>query len=251
MSSIENIPEVEIIETEEIELKNPLILTGFSGPGLVGLIANRHIIEQLDLQEIAYIKTRHIRPAVVFIDGTLRHPFRIYANKDGDLCVIICEIPFNYKGIFPISSKIVDWTEKHDAKEIIILGSIALRGIPKERKTYFIAGPERSKDFDNNDSEAVSSGIIQGIAGGLLNECLARKISGLALLTPAPSFMPDPEGAATVIQKINKFYDLNVNVEDLLNKADDIKQRLKEMAQKHKKIREEDNKGQTPQGLYA
>jgi uncharacterized protein len=249
--SIENIPEIEIKETNKIDLKNPLILTGFSGPGLIGLIANRHIIDQLNMNEIGYIRTKHIRPAVVFIDGILKHPFRIYANDYGDLCSIICEIPFSYDGIFPIASKILDWVEKHNTKEMVILGGIPVRGIHRERKTFFIAGPEKSRNLENNNTEAVSSGIIQGIAGGILNECLARKLSGIALLTPAPSFMPDPEGAATVLKKINEYYDLDINLDKLLEKADEIKNKLKEVAKRHKQIREEEDKGTTPKGLYA
>jgi len=51
-------------------------------------------------------------------------------------------------------------------------------------------------------------GVIGGIAGGILNECWTRKITGVAFLTPAIAFAPDPEGAVALIEVINRVYAL-------------------------------------------
>ena len=131
MSRKNEIPEVNIVETEKAELKEPLVILGFAGAGLVGGIAVTHIIDQLKMKKIAYVRSRHMPPAVVFMDGQLRHPFRIYSGKEGKLCAIVCEIPLRSDGLYPIASTLLDWAEEKGARELVVLEGAPVRGIPK------------------------------------------------------------------------------------------------------------------------
>jgi len=70
-----DVPEVEVIEHQKVDLQDPLVVLGFAGHGLVGGIAVSHIIDQLKMKEIAHVRSRYIPPAVVFMDGKLRHAF--------------------------------------------------------------------------------------------------------------------------------------------------------------------------------
>ncbi len=85
-------PEAEVFETKKVELKNPIIFAGFVGAGLVGPVAINHIIEKLKMEEIGVMRSKYLPPSTVFMRGRLRHPFRFYANQDGTICAIICEI---------------------------------------------------------------------------------------------------------------------------------------------------------------
>jgi uncharacterized protein len=90
--------------------------------------------------------------------------------------------------------------------------------------------------------KSAHAGIIHGIAGTILNECLTRKITGAAFLVPTVAFMPDPEGAATLIDTLNRVYNLNVETKALLKKAEEIKQKLKEVAKRHQRMRKLEEK---------
>ena len=57
--------------------------------------------------------------------GILRHPFRFYANKEGTICTIICEITLRMEGLYSLVSAILDWAEKNGSKEIVILDGVA------------------------------------------------------------------------------------------------------------------------------
>jgi len=46
-------PEAEVYEINKVNLKNPIIFTGFVGAGLVGPIAIECMIEKLQMKEIA------------------------------------------------------------------------------------------------------------------------------------------------------------------------------------------------------
>jgi uncharacterized protein len=243
LSERAEIPDVEILQTEEeATLKKPLVIVGFAGAGLVGGIAVSHIIDQLEMKEIAHLRSQHMPPAVVFMDGKLRHPFRIHSNTEGNLCVVVCEIPLRSYGIHPIASALLDWGEEKKVRELVVLDGVAVRGIPKKRRSFCVAEPEKLKDCEEKGVKSAHAGIIHGIAGAILNECLTRKIMGAAFLVPAVAFMPDPEGAATLIDTLNRVYNLNVETKALLKKAEEIKQKLKEVAKRHQRMRKLEEK---------
>lgn len=247
-----SVPEVSVVETDKIELTEPIIILGFAGPGLVGGIAVSHIIEQLGMKEIAHVRSRYMSPAVVFFDGKLRHPFRIYSDDGGKLCAIVCEIPLRNSGAYPIASALLDWAEEKGAKELIVLEGIPVDGIPIDRKTFCAAEANKIKEYEAKGVGMVSAGMIYGIAGSILNECLTRKISGVAFLTPAFSSLPDPEAAATIIETLNQVFELKVNTQELLNKADKLKQELNEVAQNRQRIARGETERDSPEDrLYA
>ena len=71
----------------------PTIICSFPGAGMVGTICTGYIIEQLELHQIAFVDSRFTLPGVIYIGEKLRHPFRLYSNPDGRLCVINCNWP--------------------------------------------------------------------------------------------------------------------------------------------------------------
>jgi uncharacterized protein len=244
------LPEVRITQTAEIELKQPLVVVGFAGAGLVGGIAVSHIIDQLKMKEIAHLQSRYMPAAAVFFDGKLRNPFRIHSNREGDFCVVVCEVPLRSYGIYPIASALLDWAEEKNVRELVVLDGVAVRGIPKKHESFCVAEPEKLKDCEEKGVKSARAGIIQGIAGAILNECLTRKIIGVAFLVPAVAFMPDPEGAASLIETLNHVYDLNINTKVLFQKAEEIKQKLKKVAQRHQTIRKAEEKKGNSEETY-
>lgn len=252
LSKKAEIYDAEIVETKKVELIEPLAILGFAGRGgLVGGIAVSHIIDKLKMKEIGYVRSRYMPPAVVFMNGRLRHALRLYCNNEGDLCAIVCELPLRSDGLYPIASALLDWAEEKKVKELVVLEGIPVRGIPKERKTFCVAESEKRKECEKKGLKMLQAGIIHGIAGSVLNECLSREITGMAFLTPAVAFLPDPEGAAVLIDALNDVYGLKVNTKDLLTSAEDIKQRLKEVAKRHQRMRKAEEKRGVPKSIYV
>jgi len=52
-------PEAEVFEIKKRELKSPVIFAGFVGAGLVGPVAINHIIEKLEMDEIAVMRSKY------------------------------------------------------------------------------------------------------------------------------------------------------------------------------------------------
>ncbi len=244
------IPEVEVVKSGEIALNEPLVILGFAGAGLVGGIAVSHIIHQLKMKEVAHVRSRYIPPAVVFMEGKLRHPFRIYSDKTGKLCAVVCEIPLRSDGVYPIASVLLEWIESHGAKELVVLEGAPVEGFPRNRQTYCAAEVEKIRECEQKGVRKISAGIVQGIAGSILDECLARRITGVVFLTHAVAFLPDPEGAAVLIETLNNVYGLKIDTKELFTRAEEIKQNLREVADSHKKMREAEEKRGVPERVY-
>ena len=224
-------PEAEIFEIKKVDLKSPLIFAGFVGAGLVGPIAVGHMIEKLGMKEIGYMRSKHLPPSTVFMRGRLRHPFRFYANKEGTVCAVICEITLRMEGVYTIVAAILDWAKEKGSNEIIILDGVASN--EHDQKAYCAAEEDLCRVMADKNINIIPHGFITGIPGGILNECLIREIRGVALLVKANKLLPDPEAAVTLIEAVNKMYEMQIDVSDLKKEKERIGAELEELSQKY------------------
>ena len=226
----------QIYEIEKTVLKTPIIFAGFVGAGLVGPLSVGYMIEKLKMKEIAYLRSRHLPPSTVFMQGRLRHPFRLYSNNDGTICAVICEITLPF-GLHDIVNTILDWAEKKGSHEIVILDGVASK--THDGKAFCAAEEDLCRVMESNDINMIPQGFITGVAGGLLNECLMRPIQGITLLVKANDKGADPLAAATLLDAVNRAYGLNINTSDLRKKKKRIGADFKELSDKyteHRKI---------------
>ena len=226
----------EVYEIKKTVLKSPIIFAGFVGAGLVGPLSVGHIIDKLKMEEIGYLRSRHLPPSTVFIQGRLRHPFRLYSNNDGTICAIICEITLPF-GLHDIVSTILNWAEKNGSHEIVILDGVA--ATTHDNKAFCAAEEDLCRVMEGNDIKMIPQGFITGVAGGLLNECLVRKIQGVTLLVKASEKGADPLAAATLVEAVNRAYNMNIDTTDLRKDKKKIGADFKELSDKyveHKKI---------------
>ena len=227
----------QVFEIKKTVLKSPIVFAGFVGAGLVGPLSVGYMIDKLKMEEIAYLRSRHLPPSTVFMQGRLRHPFRLYSNSDGTICAIICEITLRAEGLYDVVSTILDWAEKNGSHEIVILDGVA--SATHDEKAFCAAEADLCRVMEEHGIQMIPQGFIIGISGGILNECLIRKIKGVTLLVKADETMPDTLAAVTLIEAINKVYGINVDTQDLKKQKVQIGNELKELSNKyseHKKI---------------
>ena len=229
-------PDAQVYEVKKIQLRNPIIFAGFVGAGLAGSLAVGYMINKLKMQEIGFMRSKYLPPSTVFIQGTLRHPFRFYANEEGTICAIICEITLMMEGLYAISSEILEWAEEKGSNEIVILDGVASKET-HDNKAFCAAEEDLCRVMADKDISMIPQGFITGIPGGILNECLVRKIRGVTLLVKADPKMPDPLAAATLVEAVNRAYDTNIDTSDLRNQKEQLGQDFKELSDKYAQAR--------------
>ena len=225
-----------IIEDLTIEIqKGATFVLGFAGIGLIGPIVANTLIEQItDIVEIGFITSEYLPPISVFYAGVLKHPFRLLYSSKHNLIVGICEVPFQIPTAYnDLSKTICNWALSEDvmAKEIIIFQGIPQRGIIDEYPVYYAAEEVMMEKLEKFGITKVEKGIIVGPEATVLNEALTNRLNAFALFTPVLE-IPTPEGAASILEVLNKMYNLTIDTAPLIEQGKEIKAKMLELAQK-------------------
>ena len=226
--------------------KKPTLVVGFPGAGLVGSISANYLIEKMNLQQIAFVDSDYVLPTVIYIGGRLRHPFRIYSNKERTLYIMVCEAPVMPVGINSIMDLIATWALRYDIGEVIVLDGIASPGLPALDRTpeilrsnftdeVDIAPASSKKPLQADDTSVdlkkkpkVRSAVIAGLSAGVLEACLSSNIACTGILIPTTSGVPDPEGAAILLETLSEIPNvpMEVDVGPLRKEGEAIKKQL-------------------------
>jgi len=225
-----------VIDDLSVEIKEgATFVLGFAGIGLIGPIVANTLIEQLtDIKEIGFITSEYLPPISVFYAGVLKHPFRLLYSPKHNLIVGICEVPFQIPNAYnDLSKTICNWALSEDvrAKEIIIFQGIPQRGIVDEYPVYYAAEEAMLEHLEKFGISKVEKGIIVGPEATVLNEALTNRLNAFALFTPVLE-IPTPEGAASILEVLNKMYELTIDTASLIEQGKEIKAKMLELAQK-------------------
>ena len=216
--------EVEIKESISLDNKKPVIINGLPEIGLVGSIASMHLIDSLKLKDVGFLKSDLFSPVVVIHNKRPLEPARIYANDS--MVLFLSEIALPPEAIYPLTKTLIDWYEEKDPEIVVFLGGfpVSNRETIEEPKIIGVASDEKSEEILNkNGIEILEEGFIAGPYGLLVNECRARGIPAIYLMSEAHLGIPDPEAAASVIKALNNIFDLNVDVAELIKKGEEIR----------------------------
>jgi len=262
-------------DINKLQKNKSILIAGFPGPGLVGSISTSYIIDKLNMHQIACVESEYISPGVIYVDGKLRHPFRLYANKEGNVCVLVCEAPIIINGIHSVLNTVMDWAIKNTIQEVLVLDGIPVQGIPRPDRQPIILGssemdenitdniknnnnknaekdvslPNTHHDVTSNlnrntigDSNKKYTTFIGGISGGLLSACLSYQIPCAAILVPSSSGIPDPEGASILIESYNsiiKDENLKINPDQLKEQGQLLKKQLEQIIKSEQEQRDQ------------
>lgn len=216
------------------------------------------------MHQIACVESEFIVPGVIYIAGKIRHPFRLYSNQEGNVCVLVCEAPIMIHGIHSVLDTVVKWVRDNEVREVIVLEGIPVEGIPdSSRKPMILSSDIRGDNNDSlykddteekKDSSSSSSNttFIAGISGGLLSSCLSNGIACKALLISASSGIPDPEGAAILIESISNITDNDslkrIDAQQLREKGAILKRRMTETIRAVREQQFREHQEQSPTG---
>jgi len=218
---------VKIIN-EPLKSKNPLVIEGFPGIGLVGNITCQHIIEEFGMKYMGSIDSRYFPPLAVLFNGIVYMPVRIYEAAEKEIVVVISDIPIHPSASYDISKVLVDWMQKINVRNIVSIAGIATT--TGERRVFGGSTSPELLEKIKDKTEIFQVGTISGISGSIMTECYLRRLPAISLLGETPSPNPDPRAAVQVITVLNKIYDLAIDTEKLLAQADQIELELSKLA---------------------
>src|SRR5665811_1913335 len=148
---------INLIIEEGVSSKNPVILEGFPGIGLVG-----------------NIESRLFPPITVLYGGIVHAPVRIYEDTQNEFIVVLSDILIHPMTAYDIGKAITSWAQSLNARLNIPIAGIATM---REQRTVFAAATGAEQlNLVKDKTETLVTGSISGIAGSLMNESYISKL---------------------------------------------------------------------------
>jgi uncharacterized protein (TIGR00162 family) len=212
-----------IKQLEKPELKDPVLLEGLPGIGLVANIAVAYLIRKLDAKKFAEVQVVSFPDmSVTDKDGFLKSPFcHLYYHKANSVCgrdLILLygnTQALTRRGQYELCGCILDIAENHGCNYVITLGGYRPgRKVTGPTLYYAASDLETAREAANLGAQKLS-GQIYGVAGLLVGLGALREMKSFCLLAETQGTSLDIKAAREVLKAISKPLELRLNLDDL------------------------------------
>jgi len=214
--------------------KNPIMIHGFPGFGLVGTIATEFLIEHLQVEQIGKITMEEMPAAVAIHNNKMVDPFGIFHNKKYNI-VILHAIAATQGFEWKLAGFVVDLAKKLQAKEVI-----SLEGLGSETETmksfFYTTDARKNAKLKKVGIQPLKEGIIMGVTGALLLKAQGFPLT--CIFSETHSNLPDSKAAAKIIEELDKYLGLKVDYKPLLAQAENFEEKLQGLMKKGVKATE-------------
>ena len=212
-----------------------VLITGLPGIGNIGKIAVDFMIDELKAKKV-YEFFSHSMPHSVFVneDNLVDLPKIELYNYKKILFLAGDVQPTDEPSCYAFCEKILDIFEKRKGKEIITLGGIGLRKIPKTPQIYCTGNDEKiikkyKKGVKLNPEVFGVVGPIMGVAGLLLGLAKKRNIPAISMLAETfahPAYV-GLRGSKSILEILDKKLELKLDLKNLDKEIDTIEEQVK------------------------
>lgn len=205
--------------------KNPIIIEGFPGYGLVGTIATEFLIKHLDAKPIGSIRVEEIQPVIAVHHGEAVEPLGIYyATKTN---IVLLHALTAVKGIeWELADILARMVKDLKVKEIISIEGIGSSMGDATSRAFYMGSNKKLKTIG---IDALREGIIMGVTGALL---LRKDLPMTCFFAETHSKLPDSRAAAKIIQVLDQYLGLDVDFKPLIEQAEKFELKLKALLEK-------------------
>ncbi|MBW2984353.1 PAC2 family protein [Candidatus Woesearchaeota archaeon] len=212
--------------------KNPIIVEGFPGFGLVGTIASEFLIDHLKTEQIGKITFEEMPPMVAIHENQVVEPLGIFYSKKYNV-VVLHAITASAGFEWQFADALADIAKQLDAREVISLEGVgSAEETTEEKAFYFTSDEKKKKVFEKYGIEPLKEGIIMGVTGAVLLKADGLPVS--CIFAETHTNLPDSKAAAKVIEVLDKYLGLEVDPKPLLQQAEKFEQKLKGLLTKSK-----------------
>jgi uncharacterized protein (TIGR00162 family) len=244
-----------IVFLKKIEAKNPVLLTGLPGIGLVGKICVDYLLKQFKAEKIAEIFSDSFPPSVHTFDSQIELiKDELYYCKINNEDFLFLAGPVQPSLDASLSSAqehyefaraIVEAVAPLGVKEIYTLAGINVGDARMVKEPgIVVAATSKKMIADLKKIGAITQkhdGLISGVAGLLLGIAKEKKIEGACLMgeTNASLIYGDHGAAKKLIEFLVKLFGFNVKMEEIEKESKNIEKAFTQLA---KQFEQEEDK---------
>ncbi|WP_458205341.1 proteasome assembly chaperone family protein [Haladaptatus sp. NG-SE-30] len=242
------------VVADDVKLDTPTLVEGLPGLGLVGKIATDHLVETFDMTYYASIGCEGIPRIAVYEGGSrkLLPPVRLYVDEERDLVALRSDVPVSPNAAPEFANCVTSWVRSHDATPLYLSGLPHKKQADQVPTLYGVATGTAGTLLDDHDiGSPQETGAVSGPTGALLHRATSDEIDAIGLIVQSDPQFPDPEAARILIQKgIGPIADVEVNTDDLVDRAEDIRQQKEQLAQRMQQADEEESSQAQPLRMF-
>jgi len=232
-----------IKEFAKADVKNPVLIEGLPGLGLVGKIAIKYMVKQLKAEKFAYLYSPHF-PYFVLVSKKgnvrlLRGTFYFWKNKNGkgDLMFFTGDSQAQtIEGQYEIANHILNFAKHCGAKMIVTIGGYRMEAKGKPKVVAAATDRELLNTALQAGAEISPTGSpIVGTAGLILGMAHFKSIESICLLGETRGYLPDPKSAKSVLEVLQSMLGFQLDLSGLdeeISKAEKMVTRLQKIEEK-------------------
>ncbi|SEH14431.1 uncharacterized protein SAMN04487967_1598 [Natronorubrum sediminis] len=240
------------LQGEEADLEDPVFVEGFPGLGLVGKIATDHLVRELEMRYYASVDCSGLPGIGVYRSGerTAQPPVRLYVSEEHDLFALQSDTPIASGAVHTVADCLTEWIVSQEATPIY------LSGLPAEREgrpaVYGVGTGSADELLADHDIDLPpEDGVVTGPTGALVNRAIHRNYESIGLVVESDPQFPDPEAASALLEDgVMPLAGLEINVQDLVDRAEEIREKREQFAQQMQQIGQEGSTQAQPLRMY-
>jgi len=235
----------------DIDLTGATLVEGLPGAGLVGKIAADHLVDTFEMPCVGGLHCDGIPEVAVYHsdDSELMPPVRFYADADRDLLVLQSDVPISPQRATGFADCVTSFVAEHD------ITPFYLSGLPEEKdgspELYGVAAGDAGDRLDEAGIVPPrQGGLVSGPTGALLAQTQRQDLDAVGLIVETEAQFPDPESSRVIISGgIEPLTGIEVPTDDLVERAEEIREAREQLAQQMQQADEESSQAQPIRGF--
>ncbi len=227
---------IELIKLKDVRPRNPVLVQGVPGLGLVGKIAANYLIESLESEKIAVIYSDYLplpdgSSGVRIEEEDIVPPsYDLYLAKGDnlDLIILTSEVQPTIFGQYEIGELVLDYAIQLGVKIVITMGGY-VPGSPEVKGVFACSNDEEfMRRLNEVGVKPLTGGYVTGAAGLLVGLADLKGLTSACLLGTTNGAFPDPKASKMVLEALSKLFKFGIDLEKLEREAEIAAEVMKE-----------------------
>lgn len=225
--------------------EEPTLVEGLPGHGLVASIAVDLLNDQLDLTHCGNITSEAFPPVATFDDGLVQDLVRVYGCGSPAVMTLQSDLTIPEQAYEPLSRVVIEEVAEEIHRAIFVAAAPASSEDELGQVTGIATTQEVRDELEAADIPiADERGVVGGVTGALVRQCYQADVPASLLVVRAHPQLPDPRAAKSVVENaLEPLVDFDVDTSPLDEQAEEIQQRMKQVARQFQQAQRAADKG--------
>ena len=233
--------EIEVVQTDEVSLSEPVLVEGLPGVGHVGKLAAEHLLDEYDGEVVRRVHSEHLPPQVAVSDEGVAElaavEFHAVPTEGRDLLVLTGDNQAqSNRGHYRLTEAFLDVAEEFGVETTYALGGVPTGEFIEEYDVLGAATDDalvetlRDAGVEFRDDEP--AGGVVGVSGLLLGLGGRRGVDAACLMGETSGYLVDPKSARAVLEVLEELLGVETDFEELEERAEEMEEvinRIREM----------------------